>query len=95
MSEVNDDFDKMPVKCNWILQTGANVGQTKREIISQMATQDLSFNVSYEHCRLRKKIGKYPTEIYNDNDKFGDDIRLSENFEVRIGFFFFFLYLSN
>lgn len=92
MSEVSDNFEKMPVKCDWILRTGANVGQTKREIISQLATQDSSFNTSYEHCRLRKKFGKYPTDIYNDNEKFGDDIRLTENFEV--SYFYLCIYFS-
>lgn len=75
-------MEKMPLKCDWILRHGANVGQTKREIIAHLATLDHTFDIAYEQCRLRKKFNKRPMEIYNDSDKFGDDIRLSEHVEV-------------
>lgn len=83
LSEVSDDLEKMPLKCDWILRQGANVGQTKREIIAHLATLDNTFDITYEQCRLRKKYCKRPMDIYNDSDKFGDDIHLSDHFEVR------------
>lgn len=81
----SDDFDKMPVVCDWILRNGAEVGQTKREIIAHLSTIEPKFNITYETCRLRKKSYRAPLDIYTDNQQFGDDdIRLSDNFEVRL-----------
>lgn len=72
----------MPVVCDWILRNGAEVGQTKREIIAHLKTVDSKYSLTYENCRLRKKSYRAPLDIYTDNQQFGDDIRLTDNFEV-------------
>lgn len=78
-----DDFEKLPVLCEWIFRNGADVGQTKREIIAHLATVDPKFqNMTYDTCRLRKNGCRFPSDIYTDDKKFDDDIRLSESFEV-------------
>lgn len=80
---VKDDFEKLPVLCEWIFRNGADVGSTKREIIAHLSTVDPKFHsLTMETCRLRKNGYRAPCEIYTDDMKFDDDIRLSESFEV-------------
>lgn len=82
-----DDFDKLPVLCEWIFRNGADVGSTKREMIAHLATVDAKFqSLTMDTCRLRKNGCRSPSDIYTDDLKFDDDIRLSESFEVG-GFF--------
>lgn len=80
LSQIKDDMEQLTFMCDWILRNGANVGQTKREVIAHLAT--LGHDIQYENCRLRHQNRRLPMEIYLDDQKFGDDIRLSENLEV-------------
>ncbi|KAJ6641819.1 Ubiquitin carboxyl-terminal hydrolase 47 [Pseudolycoriella hygida] len=80
LSEVKDDMEQLSFMCDWILRNGANVGQTKREIVAHLST--LGHDIPYDKCRLRHQNRRLPMEIYLDDQKFGDDIRLSENAEV-------------
>lgn len=78
LSEITDDTEKIPFVCEYILRNGAEVGQTKREILAHLVQVDKKFErLTYERTRLRKKNWKCPTKIYFDDQKFGDDILLS------------------
>lgn len=63
---------------------GASVGNTKREILAQIAANDPQYEIPYERCRLRKKYGSIPAKIYLDDQVFGDDIILLSHSEVRL-----------
>jgi ubiquitin carboxyl-terminal hydrolase 47 len=78
LSEINDDTEKIPFICEYILRNGAEVGQTKREILAHFVQIDKKYErLTFERTRLRKKNWKCPTKIYMDDQKFGDDIMLS------------------
>lgn len=79
LSEVTDETEKFPFLCEWIIKTGANVGQVKQEILTHIATLDPKYEISYEKCRLRKKNWKNPSKVYLDDQTFGDDVSLSNN----------------
>lgn len=79
LSEVTDETEKFPFLCEWIIKTGANVGEVKQEIITHIATLDPKYEIAYEKCRLRKKNWKNPSKVYLDDQTFGDDVSLSNN----------------
>lgn len=82
LTEVVDDTDKIPYICEWIFRSGADVGQTKREILEHISTLDPKYKIPYEKCRLRKKTCKNPGKIFLDDQKFEDDIPLTNHSEV-------------
>jgi ubiquitin carboxyl-terminal hydrolase 47 len=84
LSEINDEMEKMPYLCETILRYGAEVGQTKREILAHIATLDPKYNIPYDKCRLRRKSYKNPSKIFLDDQKFGDDIMLTTSYEVSV-----------
>lgn len=87
LSEINDETEGLPFGCEWILRNGAEVGQTKRDIIAHLASLG-KYDLKYDMCRLRRKLGRLPMDVYTDEQKFGDDVRLNENMEVGVLFFF-------
>lgn len=85
LSEVNENSSEpLTFLCDWILCNGARVGNTKREILAQIATNDPQYAIPYERCRLRKKSNNShaPGKIYLDDQVFGDDVILISNCEV-------------
>lgn len=79
------DFKHLQPVCDYILCTGADVGSTKRAIIAQLASTDPKYStLTYESCRLRMKSYRTPMDVYTDELKFGDDISISNSFEVNI-----------
>lgn len=78
------EFERLSQVCEHIVCIGADVGSTKRAIISQLASIDPKYNASHEMCRLRKKSYRTPLDVVLDTQKFGDDIRMSTNFEVSL-----------
>ena len=81
------DIEKLPFVCDYILRNGAEVGQTKREILAHIRSVDEKYSkLTYERSRLRKKNWKSPTQIFIDDQKFGDDIIISSSthFEIII-----------
>lgn len=84
LSEITETNENLTFLCDWILCNGATVGNTKREILAQIATNDPPLAIPYERCRLRKKYGAIPAKIYLDNEVFGDDIILLSHSEVSI-----------
>lgn len=82
ISDVVDDTYKIPCICEWIFRTGANVGETKREILEHISTLDPKYNIPFEQCRLRRKMCKNPAKIFLDEQKFDDDIPIYNHSEV-------------
>lgn len=78
-----EENEKIPILCDWILCSDANVGKTKREILAHIASIDPKYDIPYERCRLRKKNGNCPAKIYLDDQKFGEDVVLMQNLHVR------------
>lgn len=78
------DFERLLPVCDYILCNGADVASTKRAIIAQLASLgDPKYAaLAYESCRLRRKSGRSPLDVYTDEQKFGDDITMSSSFEV-------------
>lgn len=85
ITEVSDTTSEpLPFLCDWILCNGARVGNTKREILAQIATNDPQYVIPYDRCRLRKKSNSShaPGKIYLEEQVFGDDVILTINCEV-------------
>ncbi|CAO1302522.1 unnamed protein product [Diamesa serratosioi] len=79
------DIEKLPFVCDYILRNGAEVGQTKREILAHIGSVDEKYSkLTYERSRLRKKNWKSPTQIFIDDQKFGDDIIISSTTQFEI-----------
>lgn len=76
------EFERLQPVCEYILCSGADVGSTKRAIISQLASMDPKYNAAYEVFRLRRKSYRSPLDVHTDEQKFGEDIRLAEKMEV-------------
>lgn len=86
LSEINEETDQIPFICEYILRNGAEVGQTKREILAHITSVDERYTkLTFDSCRLRKKSWKNPSKIYFDEQKFGDDIMITaSNLEIII-----------
>lgn len=82
LNDITDDTDKIPFLCDWIFKSGSNVGETKKNIVEHMTTFDAKYNIPLDKCRLRKKNFKNPAKIFLDNQKFHDDIILTQSLEV-------------
>lgn len=83
------DFERLQPVCDYIVCSGASVASTKRGILAQLAQLDpIKYNASYESCRLRRKVCRSPNEVYQDDQKFNDDILISESgMEVSVTIF--------
>lgn len=64
-----------------VIAKGQTVGQVKREIIQQAKKQHM-LDIPYAKSRLRKKSWKNPTKVYLDDQKFVDDITVTNNMEI-------------
>jgi ubiquitin carboxyl-terminal hydrolase 47 len=82
LSEINDDMEQLPYLCETILRNGADVGVAKREILAHVATLNPKYKIPYEKCRLRRKTYKNASKVVQDDQKFGDDVFLTSNFEM-------------
>ncbi|XP_055315105.1 ubiquitin carboxyl-terminal hydrolase 47 isoform X3 [Sitodiplosis mosellana] len=82
LSEISETSETLTFLCDWILCNGASVGKTKREILSQIASNDPQYDIPYERCRLRKKSTYAPSKIFLDDQVFGDDVILLSNYEI-------------
>lgn len=79
------DIEKLPFVCDYILRNGAEVGPTKREILAHIGSVDEKYSkLTYERSRLRKKNWKSPSLIFIDNQKFGDDITISNHTQFEL-----------
>lgn len=76
-------FEQLPQVTEFIVCNGAEVGQVKRAILADLAAIDPKYDISYDACRLRKKSYRTPSDIFTDDQRFGDDIQMAENREVR------------
>lgn len=65
----------------WIIAKGQTVGQVKKEILFAAKKQHM-LDIAYNKSRLRLKNWKNPCKIYLDEQKFGDDIPISNNWEI-------------
>lgn len=83
-------FEQLSHVTDFIVCNGAEVGQVKRAIIADLAAIDSKYDISFDACRLRSKSYRTPTEIFTDEQRFGDDIQLLENREVSPWLLFFF-----
>ncbi|GAB0088457.1 Ubiquitin carboxyl-terminal hydrolase [Sergentomyia squamirostris] len=84
LSEINDDMEKLPIACDWILEDGVTVGETKMKLLKHLAALDEKKygHLVQERCRLRKKSWRNVGKIYLDDQIFNDDIRLTTNLEM-------------
>lgn len=91
------DFERLQPVCVYIVCSGASVASTKRGILAQLATLDPSkYNASYESCRLRHKRSRSILEVYQDDQKFGEDITITESgIEVSVMCVVLIIYLTS
>ncbi|KAK4877199.1 hypothetical protein RN001_009705 [Aquatica leii] len=66
---------------DWIIAKGQTVGQVKKEILFAAKKQHM-LDIAYNKSRLRLKNWKNPCKVYLDDQKFVDDITLTNNFEI-------------
>lgn len=57
------------------------MGQVKKEILTAAKKQHM-LEIAFNKCRLRKKIWKDPAKIYLDDQRFVDDVSITNNFEI-------------
>lgn len=80
---MQDDFEKAQYLCEFIIRNDASVGITKREIVAHIATIDPKYNLAADQYALRRKpVSNIPSNLYTDEMKFGEEIRLTNNLEV-------------
>ncbi|XP_031348562.1 ubiquitin carboxyl-terminal hydrolase 47 isoform X2 [Photinus pyralis] len=65
----------------WVIAKGQTVGQVKKEILFAAKKQHM-LDIAFNKSRLRVKNWKNPCKVYLDDQKFGDDINLTSNFEI-------------
>lgn len=65
----------------WIVGKGQTVGQVKKEILFAAKKQHM-LDIAFGKSRLRLKNWKNPCKVYLDEQKFGEDIQLSSNWEM-------------
>lgn len=75
-------FEQLPQVCEFIVCSGADVGQIKRAIIAHLATIDAKYDIAFDACRLRLKRYRTPSDIFTDDQRFGEGIEMTENLEV-------------
>lgn len=66
-----------------VIAKGQTVGQVKREIIQQAKKQHM-LDISYTKSRLRRKTWKNPSKVYLDDQKFMDDITVTNSMDIFI-----------
>lgn len=66
-----------------IIAKGQTVGQVKKEIIFQ-AKKQLMLDIPYSKSRLRRKNWKNPSKVFLDDQKFVEDITITNNMEIFI-----------
>lgn len=82
LSDMVDDYEKIILLCEWILCKGATVEKTKRDILAHIAKIDPKYDVAFDKCRLRRKVGKSPAQIYMNEEVIGEDFSLTVITEV-------------
>lgn len=65
----------------WVIAKGQTVSQVKKEILFTAKKQHM-LDIAYKKSRLRLKNWKNPCKVYLDDQKFGDDVTLTNNFEI-------------
>lgn len=65
----------------WIVGKGQTVGQAKKDILIQAKKQHM-LDMQYSKCRLRKKSWKDPGKVYFDDQRFVEDVAISNSFEM-------------
>lgn len=64
-----------------IITRGQQIGIAKREILFKMKKHYM-LDIRSERCRLREKCLKKPRKVYLDDQKFGEDIFVSNSSEI-------------
>lgn len=77
----NENGEPFTFLFDHIIAKGQTVGQVKREIIFQAKKQHM-LDIPYSKSRLRKKSWKNPAKVYLDDQRFVDDISITNNIEI-------------
>ncbi|XP_018335481.1 ubiquitin carboxyl-terminal hydrolase 47 [Agrilus planipennis] len=67
----------------WVVAKGQTVASAKKKIVMAAKKQHM-LDLNYYTCRLRKKNWKSPEKVYLDDQKFGVDIPITNNWEMFI-----------
>lgn len=82
LREINDETEKIPYLCDWIICNGATVEQTKRDILAHISKIDPKYDILPENCKIRRKTIKNPGQPLTDEQIFGDEISVISSSEV-------------
>ncbi|XP_059615711.1 ubiquitin carboxyl-terminal hydrolase 47 isoform X2 [Phlebotomus argentipes] len=83
ISELSEEMEKLPFVCDWILEDGTTVADTKARLIKYLASVDEKYaHLTPERCRLRKKSWRTVGKVFTDDQVFNDGISISLNFEM-------------
>uniref|UniRef100_A0A336ME11 Ubiquitin carboxyl-terminal hydrolase 47 n=1 Tax=Culicoides sonorensis TaxID=179676 RepID=A0A336ME11_CULSO len=77
LKEIDDDTEKLPLICEWILREDTEVGPTLNEMLAYINKLDPKYaHLTPNNCWLRKKGCKIPSKVLLPDQKFGEDMLL-------------------
>uniref|UniRef100_A0A6B2EIY1 Ubiquitin carboxyl-terminal hydrolase 47 n=1 Tax=Phlebotomus kandelakii TaxID=1109342 RepID=A0A6B2EIY1_9DIPT len=83
LSELTDEMEKLPFVCDWILEDGTTVGDTKVNLVKYLTGLDEKYaHLVPERCRLRKKSWRSVGKVFTEDQIFNDSISITLNFEM-------------
>ncbi|XP_063698323.1 ubiquitin carboxyl-terminal hydrolase 47-like [Culicoides brevitarsis] len=77
LKEIDDDTEKLPLICEWILREDTEVGPVFNEMLAYINKIDPKYaHLNTSNCWLRKKSCKCPSKVLLPDQKFGEDMLL-------------------